>query len=71
MATILVIDDEEPCRKSAAMALRKAGYSVLEAGNAAEGLTLARGELPDLIISDVCMEGGDGVSLLKEIRSTA
>jgi two-component system NtrC family sensor kinase len=70
MATILVIDDEEHCRKSAAIALRKAGYSVFEAGNAAEGLTLARGKLPDLIISDVIMEGGDGVSLLKEIRST-
>jgi two-component system NtrC family sensor kinase len=70
MARILVIDDEAQFRKAAAMALRKAGYDVSEAGCAAEGLSLARGEVPDLIISDVCMEGGDGISLLKAIRST-
>ena len=70
MARILIIDDEAEFRRAAAMALRKSGYVVSEAGCAAEGLTLARGEIPDLIISDVCMVGGDGVALLKEIRAT-
>ena len=70
MARILIIDDEADFRRAAAMALRKSGYVVSEAGCAAEGLTMARGEIPDLIISDVCMVGGDGVSLLKAIRST-
>jgi PAS domain S-box-containing protein len=70
MAKILIIDDEEPFRNFAAIALRKAGYSVSEAGTAFEALTLTRRQIPDLIISDVCMEGGDGVSLLKEIRAT-
>lgn len=69
MARILIIDDEDGLRRSAAQALRVNGYSVAEASNKREALALASLEVPDLIISDLCMEDGDGVSLLKDIRS--
>jgi len=68
MKSILLIDDEEQLRKIFALALRKAGYHVIEGHNGTEGLTLARQHLPDLILTDVHMPGGDGSTLLRDIR---
>src|ERR1700761_2937987 len=68
MKSILLIDDEEQLRKIFALALRKAGYHVIEAHNGTEGLALARKHLPDLILTDVHMPGGDGSTLLQDIR---
>src|SRR5829696_7112927 len=49
--------------------LRKAGYSVLTAEDGLEGLTLARRERPDLVISDVSMPGMNGLEFCREIRT--
>ncbi len=49
-------------------ALREVGYNVLEADSGVVGLALARQHLPDLILSDIQMPGGDGTTLLREIR---
>ena len=49
--------------------LRKAGYSVLTAEDGFEGLTLARRERPDLILSDVSMPRMDGLQFCREIRA--
>jgi signal transduction histidine kinase len=68
MKSILLIDDEEQLRKIFAIALRNAGYHVIEAMNGTEGLALARQHLPDLILTDVHMPGGDGSTLLRDIR---
>ena len=68
MKSILLIDDEEQLRKIFALALRKGGYHVIEAVNGTEGLALARQHLPDLILTDVHMPGGDGSTLLRDIR---
>jgi PAS domain S-box-containing protein len=69
MATILIVDDEIDFRQSVAAALRYGGHQILEASNTSEALTLAVQKLPALIISDVCMRDGDGLSLLKDIRA--
>ena len=50
-------------------ALRRQGHETLLAENAAQGVALAAQHLPDLIISDICMEGGDGFSFLRSIRA--
>ena len=50
------------------LALRNAGYHVIEADNGIAGLALARQHLPDLILTDVHMPGGDGSTLLRDIR---
>ncbi|HEX4139463.1 MAG TPA: hybrid sensor histidine kinase/response regulator [Candidatus Methylacidiphilales bacterium] len=68
MKSILLIDDEEQLRKIFALALRKGGYHVIEAENGTTGLALARQHLPDLILTDVHMPGGDGSTLLRDIR---
>src|SRR5689334_15175782 len=49
--------------------LRKAGYSVFTAEDGLEGLTLARRERPDLVISDVSMPRMNGLEFCREIRA--
>jgi signal transduction histidine kinase len=71
MKSILLIDDDDQVRRVFGLALRKAGYHVIEADNGATGLALARQHLPDLILTDVHMPGGDGSTLLRDIRSDA
>jgi len=51
------------------LALRRAGHRVLEADSGSAGLVMARQHLPDLILSDIHMPGGDGSTLLRDIRS--
>src|SRR5688500_16205193 len=69
MGGILIVDDEAEVLDCMATALRRVGYEVLLARNAAQGMELAAEHLPDLIVSDVCMEGGDGLAFLRKIRA--
>jgi signal transduction histidine kinase len=68
MKTILLIDDDQQVRTMFGLALRRVGYRVIEATSGVEGLALARQHLPDLILSDIHMPGGDGSTLLRDIR---
>jgi CheY-like chemotaxis protein len=68
MQTILLIDDDVNIRALFGMALRDQGYRVLEADSGATGYELAREQLPDLILTDIAMPGGDGEALLRNIR---
>ena len=68
MKTILLIDDDSQLRTMFSVALRKEGYRVIEAASGVTGLAAARQHLPDLILSDIHMPGGDGSTLLKDIR---
>lgn len=68
MKTILLVDDNLPLVRTYGMALRQKGYHVIEADSGVTGLALARKHLPDLILSDIDMPGGDGATFLREIR---
>jgi signal transduction histidine kinase len=68
MKKILVIDDEEYLRDMVKIALTDRGYQVIEADNGSTGIELARRELPDLILCDVCMERVDGYLTLSTLR---
>jgi two-component system sensor histidine kinase/response regulator len=68
MKTILLIDDSEEMRTTFCAALRTSGYRVIEADSGIAGLKMARQYLPDLILSDIQMPGGNGTTLLREIR---
>jgi two-component system chemotaxis response regulator CheY len=65
---ILIVDDSSSMRTVAGIALRGAGYEVLEAGNGQEGLARLDGERIHLIISDVNMPVMDGIEFLKEVK---
>jgi two-component system, sensor histidine kinase and response regulator len=68
MKTILLVDDDPQLRTMFGLSLRRAGYHVIEGSSGAEGLELARKHLPDLILTDIHMPGGDGSTLLTDIR---
>ena len=71
-ATVLVVEDEVLVRLAVADTLRDAGYSVLEAANADEAMTLlASFSEIALVLTDIQMPGSmDGVGLARFIRST-
>jgi PAS domain S-box-containing protein len=67
--TILIVNDTPDQLALAAAVLRQAGYSVLEATDGREALTVALREHPALIISDVVMPYGDGIELCRAVRA--
>ena len=74
MATVLVIEDNPLNMKLATLLLHKAGHTVLCAADAETGLTLARANMPDLVLMDVQLPGMDGVAasaMLKQDPATA
>ncbi|MBZ0104931.1 MAG: response regulator [Sulfuricella denitrificans] len=70
---VLVVEDAAANMKLAVLLLGKAGYSVLQADNAMDGIALAREHQPDLILMDIQLPGMDGLTatrLLKENEAT-
>lgn len=67
--TILVVDDHASNREYLATLLGYRGYRVLEAGDGADALELAKAENPDLIIADILMPAMDGYQLVQHLRA--
>lgn len=65
MKTILIVDDEESMRESMKLML-DSEFEIIEAENGTMALDLAMEHEPDLIISDVVMDNGNGF-LLREL----
>lgn len=69
MYRILVVEDEKVQRLVVLTVLKAEGFDAIGADSGAEGIELARTLLPDLILSDINMEKGDGYSMLTAIRN--
>jgi two-component system cell cycle response regulator DivK len=73
MAKILIVEDNPANMKLAVFLLQSAGHTVLCAADGEAGLTLARNELPNLILMDIQLPGIDGldaIGLLKRDDAT-
>jgi two-component system chemotaxis response regulator CheY len=68
---VLVVDDSVAARTVLGVALRGAGYEVVEAGDGAQALCQLQQHHVDLVISDVDMPVMDGLSLLRALRQQA
>ncbi|GIM93695.1 SpoIIE family protein phosphatase [Paractinoplanes toevensis] len=68
-ARVLVADDNADMRDYLTRLLRSAGHAVQAVADGQEALDEARGQLPDLIVSDVMMPRMDGLELLAALRS--
>lgn len=66
--TILIVDDELSIRESLEKVLRKAGYHTLTADSGNEALACLNQHPVDIILSDLKMTDGDGVTLLKIVK---
>jgi DNA-binding NtrC family response regulator len=69
MARVLIVDDDDGIRESAAIALQSVGHRTLQAADAASALQLLREHRVDVVVSDIYMPGDDGLTLLKAIMS--
>ncbi|MBK8803489.1 MAG: response regulator [Fibrobacteres bacterium] len=66
--TILIIDDSASFRQVVAMALKGAGYDVVEASDGKDALSKLDGRKFHLIISDVNMPNLDGIGFVKAAK---
>lgn len=69
MATILVVDDRAEHRRLMRRVLERDGHRVVDTADGSEALTLARTELPDLVLSDILMPGMDGFTLCRRLQA--
>ena len=67
-AKLLIVDDEVSTRTLLTEILIEHGYSVRSAGDGFSALHEIRREMPDLIVSDLCMPGMSGFELLSVVR---
>lgn len=65
---ILLVDDEELLRATLSSDLEEAGYAVETAVDGHQACVMLNGNSYDLIITDLIMEGVDGIQVLKEAR---
>lgn len=69
--TILIIEDDEDQLRLIEVHLKRAGYEVLRALSAMEGLQSARESGPNLILLDMRMQPYTGFDVLRELRADA
>src|SRR4029078_5695937 len=70
-ARLLVVDDEESLRITTAAIFENEGYVVDTAASGDEPIDLMNQADYDLVLTDLHMEGGDGLSVLNQIRRQA
>jgi len=67
--TILIIEDEARIRDMMRNILELAGYAVTETHDGKQGVDLAIGLIPDVIILDIFLHDMDGWAVLQELRT--
>jgi two-component system cell cycle response regulator DivK len=74
VTSVLIVEDDDRNRKLARDVLGAAAFLTLEAATAAEGIALARGQVPDVILMDLRlpdMGGAAAARILKADETTA
>jgi two-component system, OmpR family, KDP operon response regulator KdpE len=65
----LIVEDEPQIRRFVRGALEAEGWQVHEAGTQQRGLIEAGTRKPDLIVLDLGLPDGDGIDLIRDVRS--
>lgn len=66
--TIMVVDDSASLRQVVGIALKGAGYEVIEGCDGKDALAKMTGQKIHLIISDVNMPNMDGITFVKAVK---
>jgi DNA-binding response OmpR family regulator len=65
---VLVVDDEQMIRWAVQRTLSAAGFDVIVAETAAQGLALFREFSPQVVLLDICLPDQDGLTVLREMK---
>ncbi len=68
MVKILIVEDTPSEMQLMTLYLKDNGYQVVSANNAKDGLELVNTEKPDVVITDVVMEGMNGFEFCRVLK---
>jgi len=68
MPTILIVDDEDIIRNILAKLIHALGYSVLQASNSTQAVSMMRQHKPEVVLLDIVMPGVDSMEVLNTAR---
>ena len=66
--SLLLVDDEEDIREVLGLSLQDLGYTIYLAKNGEEALKIFDEKQPPVVLTDIKMEGMDGIDLLRKIK---
>jgi CheY-like chemotaxis protein len=69
--SVLVVDDDRDVLEAVVDTLREAGWTVVTATGAADGLAAARAQAVDVVLTDVLMPDSDGLAFASALRADA
>lgn len=65
----LTVDDSKTMRDMVSFTLKGAGYSVLEAEDGVQGLSVAQSNNVDVIVTDLNMPNMNGIEMIRALRA--
>ena len=68
---ILIVDDELSLTQALSVRLKASNYEVIAAVDAIQALNKAHQEKPDLILLDIKMPAGDGVTVYEKLKKSS
>jgi len=69
--TIMIVDDSASMRQVVGIAIKGAGYDLIEAADGKDALSKLTGEKIHLIVSDINMPNMDGITFVRELKQLA
>ena len=67
---VLIVEDDPDQAAALAIHLEQSGYTVVKASDTSAAIPVATRENPDVILLDLGLPGGGGLTVLARIRST-
>lgn len=67
MTKVLIVDDSQAESNQLKIMLEKNGFQVLSVENGADGVAVAKKELPDVVLMDIVMPGLNGFQATRQI----
>jgi len=69
-ARVLLVEDHGDLRAALVQRLRRRGLTVRDVGSTSEALRALADERPDVLVSDIGLDGGSGLELIRALRAS-